>query len=76
MLHVSPSRRRYSTGLLTRMLLDRQSLRDQLEHVVVDAEVFDGHDLAAVHRHADVLQLDAEEQIAAETSIDSCPFRY
>jgi hypothetical protein len=39
---------------------------NHLEHVVVEAEILDRHDLAAVHRDADVLELDAEEQIAAE----------
>ena len=47
-------------------LVDRQPFRDELEHVVVEAEVLDGHDLAAVHRDADVLHLDAGEQIPGE----------
>ena len=40
--------------------------RDHLEDVVVEAEVLDRDDLGAVHRDADVLHLDAEEQVAAQ----------
>ena len=46
--------------------VDRQAFGQQLEHVVVEPEILDRHHLAAIHRHADVLHLDAEEQVAAE----------
>ncbi|MBW8861914.1 MAG: hypothetical protein JF601_06020 [Acidobacteria bacterium] len=47
-------------------LVNRQALRDQFEDVVLQAEILDGDHLAAAHRDADVLHLDAEEQVAAE----------
>ena len=47
-------------------VVDRHAAGDHLEHVVVEAEVLDRHDLSAVHRDADVLHLDAEEQVPAQ----------
>src|SRR5262249_58033114 len=47
-------------------LVDRQAAGDQLEQVVFQAEILHRDDLASIHRNADVLEFDAEEQVAAQ----------
>src|SRR5262249_16902550 len=48
--------------------IDGQTFGDQLEGVVIKADVLDGNDLAAVDRQGDVLEFHAEEQIATQPS--------
>src|SRR5207344_2623669 len=46
--------------------VDEQSLREELEDAVVEAEILDGHDFAAVQRDGNAFHLDTEEQVPAE----------
>src|SRR5204863_8024484 len=52
--------------LVNTYAVDRQTPGDQIERVVIEADVLDRDNRLPVHRDADVLHLDPEEQVAFE----------